>query len=1132
MGFRRPPSSRASALIVVLGVLLVLASIAVSFARMTSVERDAATARSDEVQARFVAWSGVERAMAELRLLSRRPWDGPDGFWFYRGLPGLSTGNSIALDEATAPSFLAGTTRYGRVYSGMLPQTYEPEGDTYVLKVVDCASMIDLNVPSDPRQPVENEPLVRMLANLSRAIDPSNPPITTSEAQMILGYRDSLPGGRFETKNQLLSIPGGPVTFQEFDRIAGFVTAHAWRDPSAVSPMDPALMPPQGQLVHGRIPTGVPVRRPRAPVDVNTAPIEVLIAVLADVTAFYVDPIVARTPAGSDTWRARGVSSRTIPVSIDQARALAQRILDRRAVSPLRHREEFEDLLAAAVSEGVVDRLQASAIVADVDSNIDSHRSNPDRVLWRSIDKFDLVVATTEFNFNSGGMFEIESIGRVTADGGKIAAESHIRTVVVVYDVYRETTQSQFESGASSTYDRVDDQVFRIDHGLLTGGSLLIDGNALLQGAAGSAHSNADLEVKASVHVEGDATASGGYTQGKQAKVDGDKGGGYPVDPIPTLTPTDYRAEADYVFGGDGNVYDSSGKLVGNGSFRGFSWQSQKGTWSANGPDTTPATYYFEGNVSIAGNTGKTTWKVTIIATGHVNVQGTPNYGPNSASGITILAGTDVEISGNPGARIDGMSYAGEQVQMSGNTVFNGPVIARDRSNSDPFVQANKIFGSVVLRYEGGLEIIGGEDRHSLKTVSNFPDPDAMIDVNGQPTPLSELNEIDGFIGLAPLQTGKSVLGAQPYRDRLLATWEGAAGLDADFGGGSLAMVLDSAGPVIAPYFGTVRPGNLLRDGIFSESDAVAAFESLDNVGSLQGTIAFWFKPAWSAAAGDAERTNRSHHLIALSRTDGGGGTQSFQLAHAGTWNGSWSDVFGFHFERTAVETDAAQRLIYSSSWTPPAHQWTHLAIAWDFTDTAAPRAISLFVNGVEIPGAIRDFVDPYDLTSAELARAAINAANLLRLGERTGSDYQLPAASSEGTYDELISLSVDKDAAWAAARYREGRYYSGPRAIYQSAALPIAPGADVLYAAWTVRYPPGWTGPRAALKLRDNAVEFASTDLPEGTTLDHRVERSIDYQIVFLDDRGHGSPLYETPVIDDLTIGLAREQRILIWEE
>jgi hypothetical protein len=66
------------------------------------------------------------------------------------------------------------------------------------------------------------------------------------------------------------------------------------------------------------------------------------------------------------------------------------------------------------------------------------------------IDKTDLNRGTTEFCFDSAGIYEIQSLGQV-CKRGEMLAERKLQCLVRVYDVWRESTQRQFVQGIIET---------------------------------------------------------------------------------------------------------------------------------------------------------------------------------------------------------------------------------------------------------------------------------------------------------------------------------------------------------------------------------------------------------------------------------------------------------------------------------------------------------------------------------------------------------------------------------------------------------------------------------------------------------------------------------------------------------
>lgn len=76
------------------------------------------------------------------------------------------------------------------------------------------------------------------------------------------------------------------------------------------------------------------------------------------------------------------------------------------------------------------------------------------------IDKTDLNRSTTEFSFDSNGVFEIVSTGQV-AKSREVLAERKLVALVKIYDVWRESTQQQFVMGTIS--DAKGDILYRGD---------------------------------------------------------------------------------------------------------------------------------------------------------------------------------------------------------------------------------------------------------------------------------------------------------------------------------------------------------------------------------------------------------------------------------------------------------------------------------------------------------------------------------------------------------------------------------------------------------------------------------------------------------------------------------------------
>lgn len=426
-GRSRPPS-RAVTLFVVVALLALLSMLALTFVAVARVERNAARNYTDLARARMIAESGLDASIARLRDVTlnksyddtRLPSQGGDT-WVFRDQGGSGVGAGIDLDVARNPSYLAGMAFGSLPYSGLMASTYVPQGDQYVLKILDGASMICLNNP--------NPSLPRMLDTLGLAVaeelgrrgEPAIDPIRGRGSQ-ITSFRQQL-GGLFRGKEELIEVVGR----DDFERVRDYVTVWTWIDAKTIAP-NPGAPTPEG----------IPAWKsePRAPVNANTAGWPVLVACVADLDA----------PADPPD-----------PISYDTARRVANEIIRFRSSSspgegPFKSWNEFYAFADTLVSpRGILTQHQADCLKANANPNAMLNRFNAERVRNPRVDKLDLDYASTEFVFRSMGTYEVTSMGRIVGSMlGDVVAESSIRATVQIYDVFYHTTQEDFEEGRVS----------------------------------------------------------------------------------------------------------------------------------------------------------------------------------------------------------------------------------------------------------------------------------------------------------------------------------------------------------------------------------------------------------------------------------------------------------------------------------------------------------------------------------------------------------------------------------------------------------------------------------------------------------------------------------------------------------
>jgi len=299
---------RGVALILALLMLALLALLAAAFAGLTGVERRVSRNYLDTVRARLAAESGVEAALARLqeRMLRGALWT--DTTW------SVADDRKIRLDGVERRD--AGVLGSG---------TYAERGDFYRVRISDAQGRLHVNdgVSGGPDHSVSRN--LRRLLNLLGAQPAVNAP---GLGDRILRSR---PSRGYGSLFDLLPALDGDAAV--FERVRPFLTASAWTDPDVCNPVplnaeaarlgaveyarprgdagpiyraghqrnyrgeplqaplaffDPANPDPAHNAVWGRDslnPRWIELVR-RAPVNVNTAPREILMALLIDLEGF------------------------------------------------------------------------------------------------------------------------------------------------------------------------------------------------------------------------------------------------------------------------------------------------------------------------------------------------------------------------------------------------------------------------------------------------------------------------------------------------------------------------------------------------------------------------------------------------------------------------------------------------------------------------------------------------------------------------------------------------------------------------------------------------------------------------------------------------------------------------------
>ncbi len=262
-------------------------------------------------------------------------------------------------------------------------------------------------------------------------------------------------------------------------------------------------------------------------------------------------------------------------------------------------------------------------------------------------------------------------------------------------------------------------RLFRGNNAITTEGDLGGNGSFTVTGTNGSIHSNSEVTISG-----GSATITQGATATGSCTGTGCVSGGVAPEDIPIIEPSDYKSYADYILKSDGTIQEvSSGDIFsftnpgggnwststtgdGNALFAGLKLQS--GVWKASSSAIANGMFYVEGDFSTTGSPAG--WQTTIIAEGYINFGGNAdiaNYKDASDTvdiqNLFLVAGTDIEFSGNPSNTIQGMMAAKEQVSISGTVSLEGFLIAADADTSESLVTGNTISGSLTVTYNGDV---------------------------------------------------------------------------------------------------------------------------------------------------------------------------------------------------------------------------------------------------------------------------------------------------------------------------------------------------------------------------------------------------------------------------------------------
>ena len=260
---------------------------------------------------------------------------------------------------------------------------------------------------------------------------------------------------------------------------------------------------------------------------------------------------------------------------------------------------------------------------------------------------------------------------------------------------------------------------------LIVEGDLRIGGSQTYMGASGAVYASGDMDLSGGPCAEQYFAAGGSIFNGTNAHGGGTCAGAPDLRPdweplqLPALTPAAFASQATYLLGSDGRVRNQAGVILGVNNWAGWGWMPGQMTWRG-GTGIPPGVYYSQGsNINIQGSPPSTPgfMPLTLISDGWIDITGSPRMVPAlpGPPAISMVAGTDIRISGSASNPFTGLHYGLHQVEFGGTPSMTGQVIVKNLGDgpyptvgpgsnlialaADGYVQFN---GNVNLSYAGG----------------------------------------------------------------------------------------------------------------------------------------------------------------------------------------------------------------------------------------------------------------------------------------------------------------------------------------------------------------------------------------------------------------------------------------------
>jgi len=487
LGMRPVAGNRGLALLVTIGILGVLSVLATCFVTLARLERLASQRRVDATRAFLLARSGLEDALARLGAGQEPTYGGAD----LDGSGGISASEldlyALPYGAEDSPASLALRPSWPVLAGGSLSPVLIPQDDrkrgysgslrdgletTYALKVERRNGFfVNGGDPAAAPDAGYNAVLRRVLGTLGEALNREEGRATSPADGLALV--DSRPASGWQDFEEIRRVLG----WDEAQAVAWkpYLCFEAWTDKRVIVPNAP-IPPLGGTDVHswGEIKLGRPVnasgsREPdfersgvrivgRAPVSLTWAAGRrpALIALVAGLAGVYLDEAGAApqsaTLAGTPELDFIGTLKRAEILNdwnlADDCHHAAVAI-EAGGIAGSWTWQDFEAVCDGIDFTGTSAEVQAKRDIlkANFNPNSDLNKFNPNVSLWRTVDKSDLTVYSTEFSLDPIQGLRVESAGRVLGPRGELLAQKVLQASLASPGILRISTQKEFVCG-------------------------------------------------------------------------------------------------------------------------------------------------------------------------------------------------------------------------------------------------------------------------------------------------------------------------------------------------------------------------------------------------------------------------------------------------------------------------------------------------------------------------------------------------------------------------------------------------------------------------------------------------------------------------------------------------------------